>query len=100
MTGEPNNRVTTKEFYEQLIKTNDKITDMERRIVNRLDKMVEKQGEVDKAITNHCASSDTALKRLDDEVDLLRKRDILSGGITATFAVIAAAIAGYLGVNR
>ena len=35
--GTPNNKVSTEKFYEALLKQNDRMDDMERRIVGRLD---------------------------------------------------------------
>lgn len=89
-------RVTTREFYEALLKQNDKMDHMEQRIVGKLDKIIDRQIDIRQELSVHCSRLD----EMEKDVDKLSKLDKIIGGITGTLAIIAAAIAGYLGVTR
>ena len=76
-TKTSNNRITTREFYVQLVETNERMDVMERRIMEKLDSLSQIQ-------TNK------------DEIDKLRGRsnwlDVANGFFAALFATIAAVI--------
>lgn len=65
MAETPNNRVTTQQFYEAQLETNEKIVEMERRIMAEL-KGVPTQVETNK-----------------DEIDKLRKRSNIWDGVNS-----------------
>jgi hypothetical protein len=83
--GDNNGRITTREFYDALLKTNDKMDDMERRILAKIE-----------AIQDRCPHT-TQINNNKDEIDKLRQRSNWLDGINAAFAIIAAAIAAALG---
>ena len=80
-----NGRVTTREFYDALLKTNDKMDAMERRILERIDTMAERCPYVQQMKTNK------------EEIDKLRNRSNLLDGINGAFAVVAATLAALFG---
>ena len=65
MAETPNNRVTTQQFYEAQLETNEKIVEMERRI------MAELNGVPTQVETNK------------DEIDKLRKRSNIWDGVNS-----------------
>jgi hypothetical protein len=73
-----NNRVTTKQFYEQLMATHERMNLMERRILDKLEPLA--QVQVNK-----------------DEIDKLRNRSNIIDGANTLIALVAATIAGIVG---
>ena len=83
MTGDvQNGRVTTAQFYEQQLKTQEQLTEMERRIMVEI-----------KPLSKMCLQVETNTK----EIDTLRKRSNVIDGINALVAVVSASIAAFFG---
>ena len=77
-----NNRVTTREFYEAQIETQKQITEMERRIMEKLEPFSKYFNQVD---TNK------------EEIKNLRSRSNIIDGVNAVIAIVAATIAAAIG---
>ena len=81
MTGgtAPNNKVSTEKFYEALLKQNDRMDDMERRIMGEL------KGLPIQVETNS------------KEIETLRKRSNLNDIVVLVVGVVASAITNAIG---
>lgn len=75
----PNNRVSTQTFYEALLKQNDRMDDMERRIMGEL------KGLPTRVETNS------------DEIKTLRKRSNLNDIVVLVVGVVVSAITTAIG---
>ena len=82
---EPNGRVSTKEFYEMQLATNEKIASLERSIMQRLECLP--------AIMKITENNATNIKDNKDQIDKLRSRSNWLDGINAGLAIVA----GFLG---
>ena len=88
-----NGRVTTKEFYDKLIQT-------EQRLITRLDKI---DGNVQRnslLLAGMCKDTEDHEKRLDShatKIDLLQASDKRWGGINAALVAIGSTIAAIVG---
>lgn len=87
--GTPNNRVTTSQFYEALLKQNDRMDNMERRIVDRLDDISGCLPKMENQVATNKA-----------EIDKLRTKSNVNDLVVGSVAAIASAIAAVIGVRQ
>jgi len=80
-----NGRVTTREFYDALIKQNERMEDMERRILKKIDDLPTKCPYASEIETNKA------------EIGTLRKRVNIIGGVNGTLAAAAAFVGSIFG---
>ena len=80
MADGENGRITTREFYDALLKTNDKMDDMERRILAKIE-----------AIQDRCPH-ENQIHNNKDEIEKLRQKSNWFDGLLAVLTVIGAAL--------
>ena len=84
--GTPNNKVSTEKFYEALLKQNDRMDNMERRICGRLD-----------TITDCLPKLKNQVDTNKDEIVHLRRRSDIVDTLEGLFGV---AVAIFLGTRE
>ena len=82
-------RVTNKHLYEVILKGVEARNEMEKRIIQRIDGM---ETEIEHRLT----VVETCVTGQKKEIEHLKRRDVLNGGLSA----LMAAIAGYIGFNK
>ena len=84
MPGETNGRVTTREFYDVQLKTQEQITDMERRVLDKLEPLSSIVIQVE---TNK------------EEIDKLRDKSNIADVVSTFLSAIFAVVAGWVGTR-
>lgn len=85
-----NNRVTTAQFYEKLLQNNERMDQMERRILDKLSQLPDLSNQV-----NNNTKEIDALRT--KELNAIMKRSNIIDGINALLALLAAAVAAAIG---
>lgn len=85
-----NNRVTTAQFYEKLLQNNERMDQMERRILDKLSQLPDLSNQV-----NNNTKEIDALRT--KELNAIMKRSNIIDGINALLALLAAATAAAIG---
>ena len=109
--GDIHGRVTTREFYDALLKTNQRMDDMEQRVITRMDRIVDRLDKInyegmphvkilDRKLDIEIASTKACLKEVSDDIVDLRIKSNRMDGIVSAAAAIFATIAAYLGVRQ
>ena len=89
------NRVTTREFYDALLKQNSRMEDMERRIISRLDEISSCMPEIKRDV----AVNGKQIEINKEEIDSLRKKsDAWNAG--NTIGMLLTAIATAFGIHQ
>lgn len=84
-------KITTQQYYQELIKTNDRIAEMERRVMARFDAMVSQ-------LSCYAAADD--LERLEEKVDKINDKQIWRDVGAYITAVVAGIVSGIIGTRR
>ena len=85
-------RVSTQQFYEALLKQNDRMDNMERRILERVDRSIEMQQEYQNKADARFAADYVRLDALEGNVENLEKWDKRIGVLSVIGNIIASAI--------
>lgn len=91
---EDNGRVTTKEFYNEIIRLRQEVGDMERRLSGRFDDLGKLANAVGQNSIKICDNTDE-IDRLREKVDKVT----MMSGVWNSINTIAAALAGYFGIK-
>jgi len=93
--NEINGRVSTREFYDALLKQNGRMDDMERRIISRLDEINNCMPEIKRDV----AVNGKQIEINKEEIDSLRKKsDAWNAG--NTIGMLLTAIATAFGIHQ
>ena len=89
-------RVSTREFYEALLNQNEAMSQMDRRLVKRLDIILSDNAEFKAEQAKSEARLDATDKRIDENVDSIKN----VRNLNAFIALLGSTIAGIIGVNK
>jgi len=90
--NENGGRVSTQQFYKALLKQNDRMDNMERRILERVDRGIEMQRDYQQQTDARLAAATVHLEEVDKDIDGLKKWDRGIGLLSVVGSVIASII--------
>lgn len=91
-TQEPNGKITTRQFYDALIQQNNRMDEMERRIMSKLDKLTESGSP---ALVERVKSLEEETDVICAELEQVKKLTYSWNGVNSALSLIA----GLLGLQ-